>query len=410
MSHQLRVGIDARIPDGQFGGVQQWVIGLAAALSRLDDASDEYLFLVNEGDHAWLDPFVSGPCSLLTRPPRRGDRLQRVASKAGRALAKTGFFTPPVPRSDGTVEDAGVSVMHFTMQSAFLTDIPSLYQPWDLQHRHLPEYFSKSHRMIRDSTYGAFCRQADTVVVASRWTGRDVCRAYGIEPSSVAVVPVPPPTAAYPTASPTEVRTISSQLGLPDRFLYYPAQTWPHKNHVRLFEGLASLRREGIVVPLVMTGGPNRRTPEVLAVASNLGIADSVHFLGFVSPIQVHVIYQRATALVFPSLFEGWGLPIVEAFEAGIPVACSNATSLPDLVEDAALVFDPRDTGAIAEAIRRLWHDDGLRSELVAGGHRVARRLDWDRTARLLKGLYRRTGGRPLGSDEDELVNGARLE
>ena len=294
--------------------------------------------------------------------------------------------------------------MHFTMQIGFLTTVPSLYQPWDLQHLHLPEFFTPEQQAWRELTYRGFCAQATLIVAASQWVKRDLVAQYGLVPDHIAVVNVPPPTAVYRDPTPIETSAIAARLGLPDRFVYYPAQTWPHKNHQRLFAALAFLREEGHVVPLVCSGHLNERSAEIADAASRLGIADQVHFVGYLEPIEIQVLYRTARALVFPSLYEGWGLPIMEAFSNGLPVACSDVTSIPELVGDAALVFDPYDPRSIAAAVQRLWTDDALAVELARRGRAVAGRYDWDRTARIMRAHYRRTAGQILNEADVALL------
>jgi glycosyltransferase involved in cell wall biosynthesis len=409
----LRIVIDARIPDGLHGGVQQWVIGLASALSMLEPADEQYLFLVERGHDQWLRPYLGGRCGLLR--PRR-PLVRRALGALWRPLAarwpalrrlRRGRTAPPpaaLLRSDGTVERAGAHVVHFPMQTAFLTNVPSLYQPWDLQHLHLPEFFSEAQHASRELTYRAFCAQAAVVIAASNWVKRDLVEQYAIRPERVTVVNVPPVTAAYRAPTPEEIDHVARRLQLPDRFIFYPAQTWPHKNHGRLFEALAELRAEGLRVPLVCSGHLNEQYADVRLAADRLGLGADVRFLGFRDPLEVQVLYRRARALVFPSLYEGWGLPIAEAFLAGLPVACSNVTSLPDLVDDAALLFDPLDPAAIAAAIRRLWTDDQLAAELAGRGRSLIGRYDWHRTALAVRALYRKVGGRALAPDELELL------
>ena len=412
--------------DGLSGGVQQWIIGLASALSRLDAATEEYLFLVNEGHASWLVPYLAGPCRVFERahlppppPPRprarrvRGPRVVRKAVRRARRFweRRRPHEEPVVWRSslDQAIRETGVDVIHFPRQSAFETAVPSIYQPWDLQHLHLPEFFTAEARARRESTYRAFCAQAERIIVATKWVRDDVSAQYDIDPARIAVVNPPPVTLAYTAPPPERVDAIASRLGLPARYAVYPAQTWGHKNHERLFAALARLREEGIEVPLVCSGHPNERDTAVLDHAAALGVERLVKFLGFLTPEQIQVVYRRATMLIFPSLYEGWGLPILEAFAADLPVACSNATSLPELVGDAALVFEPTDVDAIAAAIRRLWVDEPLRAELMDRGRRRVDQFDWDRTARLLRAHYRQIGGRRLTRDERALLEAAPL-
>ena len=127
-------------------------------------------------------------------------------------------------------------------------------------------------------------------------------------------------------------------------------------------------------------------------------------FPGFVTPLELRALYELARLLVFPSRFEGWGLPIGEAFSAGLPVASSNATSLPDLVGDAGLLFDPDDTAQISDSMLRLWTDSELRADLAERGRRRAELLDFGHTAKLLRADYRRIGQRGLSEEDRALL------
>lgn len=414
MSEPLRIVINARLRDGVYGGVQQWVIGLAAGLSDLDGDGEEYLFLVDRGHEGWLEPFLGDRSRILvrTQPPlvRRIARRARRRVRALRRRPVSGAGTPiALPRSDGTIEAVRADLMHFPFQRAFLTSVPSIYQPWDLQHLHLPEFFTAHQWEARETAYRAFCTQAALVVAPSSWVKQDLIDQYGLPPDRIAVVNVPPATIAYAPPTPTDSDAIARRLELPERFVYYPAQAWPHKNHIRLLEALGHLRAEGLTVPLVCTGHRTGRHDELMRMADELGIAQDVRFLGFVGQADIQVLYRRARALVFPSLYEGWGLPIVEAFSNGLPVACSDVTSLPDLVGDAALVFDPHDPVAIATAIRRLWTEDDLAATLARRGREAAARYDWRQTALIMRAHYRRVAGVTLGPDDAQLAGQAAL-
>ena len=156
--------------------------------------------------------------------------------------------------SDGVVERAGVDLVHFTIQSAFLTDIPSIYHPHDLQHLHLSRYFSPREIATRELNYRTYCDRAQMVAVTSRWAREDLIRQYGLPGEKVVVVPWAPITDEYPVPRPGDLDRVRLEHRLPDRFILYPAQTWPHKNHAGLLEALALLRHRGDVVSLVSTG------------------------------------------------------------------------------------------------------------------------------------------------------------
>lgn len=411
----MRVAIEVRV-DSTSGGVQQWIVGLAHALSGLKSVTEEYVFLVDSESEEWLKPYLGGQCRLLRRPATTArwvgwtrDRIAATTPWVRDLWQAIGLGKSVPPSSDGVAERLGVDVVHFPQQTAYLTSLPTVYQPWDLQHLHLPDFFTADEFARRERNYRAHCEKAGLVITATDWVKRDVAEHYAIPLERIAVVGVPPPTAAYTQPTEPEVVAISLRLGLPSRFIFYPAQAWPHKNHVRLLEALALLRAEGLRIPLVCSGHRNERHAELELHAERLGIAADVIFLGFVDSKELLTLYRRARTLVFPSLYEGWGIPIVEAFAQGLPVACSNVTSLPELVGDAALVFNPDDPFDIAAAVRQLWMDDALSSELAHRGQSVVARYDWHQTALLMRAHYKRVAGRPLDDEDLEAFASARM-
>jgi glycosyltransferase involved in cell wall biosynthesis len=188
--------------------------------------------------------------------------------------------------------------------------------------------------------------------------------------------------------------------------LLYPAQTWPHKNHVALLRALALLgRRHGLTIPLVCTGRTTAHLRTIEAAVGDLGLRGLVSFVGFVSPAELVCLYRMCRAVVVPTLFEAASFPMFEAFVLGAPVACSDVTSLPEQAGDAALLFDPRSPDEIAEAIRLLWTEPDLRETLIARGHVRIRSSSWRDTARTFRAHYRRIAGRELLEEDRELVS-----
>src|SRR6266511_2582661 len=358
----LRVGIDARIGAGQFGGVEQVLIGIAAGLSKLGEGDEEYLFLTHPERDEWLPPYLSGPCRRLA--PRRSyaNRRARAITRGVAERIPVFGLRHAVRPSDGTIERAGVDLMHFPIQDAFRTDVPSIYQPHDLLHLHFPELLGPWLRERREQVYRAHCERAAMVVAMTSWGKRDLVDHYGLPEEKVCVVPWGSVLWEYPEPTASDLDALRWHHKLPDEFLLYPAQTWPHKNHIGLLEALALIRdREGLTIPLVCPGKQNRHFAPIEARARELGVEATTRFPGFVSTLELRGLYELATALVFPSRFEGWGLPVCEAFSAGLPVASSSATSLPDLVGDAGLLFDPNEPDQIASSVLRIWRDPVLR-------------------------------------------------
>ena len=404
---------------GVLGGVEQVVIGLAHGLASLENGREEYRFLTTPGKDEWLRPYMRGPCRIMNvgDPPVWTLRRYKMRDLLSRRLPfiSRPLLPPSGPEhvmvSDGTVEQADVDVVHFPNQMAFLTRIPSIYHPHDLQHLHLPEMFSDQDHFYRGLWYPAFCEQATLVAMMTAWGKRDLLEHFDLPRDKVAVVPWGSVMDAYPEASEEDLAATRRDLAVPQDFLLYPGQTWPHKNHKRLLDALAMVRdRHGEVPPVVCPGRPNPEfQPVVERRARELGLQPSMIFPGFVPPLQLRSLYELARALIFPSRFEGWGMPVTEAFTLGLPVACSSAASLPEVTAGAALLFDPEDTAEMADAVWRIWTDGELRAELADRGRRRAAHLSFSRAARTFRAHYRRIAGRRLDAGDRELIQ-ASLE
>jgi glycosyltransferase involved in cell wall biosynthesis len=395
MLADLVVGLDARIPTGVSGGVEQVLVGLAQGLANLGDQGERYVFLANPDQRDWLAPYVEAPVAFLD-PAAAPAHRQAARRIPGAALAWRHLRRSPhvMPASDGAIERRGVQVMHFTLQfSGFKTSIPSLYQPHDLQHMHYPEFFTKDQLIFRDQHVRAWSQQASKVIVMSSWGKADVMAMLDVSSERIRVVPWAPVLDFYPIPSEDDLAVVQRKWDLPPRFIFYPAQTWRHKNHLRLIQALAVEKGRGRKVTLVCTGALNEYHPTLADAAIKAGVASQIRFLGYVNEVEIRALYRLATALVFPSLFEGWGMPVLEAFRECLPVACSTSCMLPALVGGAAVLFDPLDADAIASAIEHLMDDEALRDRLRTDGLERAAEFTWDRTAQLLRATYRETAG-----------------
>jgi glycosyltransferase involved in cell wall biosynthesis len=413
----LRVCLDARLKDGDAGGVQQFVMGLASGLSALPDGDEEYLFLSFPDQRTWLAPHLFGPCRAVDavaprpRTPPLPTRILRAprglaATLGARYLARSrlgGLVPIVVPESDGTVEESGAEVMHFTLQGGFRTALPSIYQPYDLQHVHLPQFFTPYVRHARDVVYRDLSRAARAVVVMSSWVKDDIVRHLSLRAQDVYVIPWAPVTDEYPRPSAADVADVKRRLSLPDEFAIYPAQTFPHKNHLALVDAVDAARRRGHDVRVVCPGKKSDHFERIARRIGELGLERDVVFPGYVTPLELQCLYRLARFLVFPSLFEGGGMPIFEAYATGLAVACSNVTCIPRQAGGTAVFFDPRDREAIADAMIRLWGDREFRADLARRGAQRVSRFTWERTARTYRALYRKIAGRSL-ADEDRAL------
>jgi glycosyltransferase involved in cell wall biosynthesis len=410
----MRILLTARERSGLSGGVEQVVAGLAHGLSSLADGDEKFYFWSILGDDEWLRNFVGGPCEILPTPEDDADSVLRSLVRAVPFSAAISRSLPPIRGlrrrrpgySDGTPERVGADLVHFTTQWGFLTDLPSVYQPHDLLHVHLPKLLSARECEFRETSYRLHCERARFVVAMTSWGKNDLVQHLGLPPEKVRVIPWAPAPFTLTRVGEEDLDRVDRKFSLPSRFILYPAQTWPHKNHLILLEALSILRnKRKLVVPLVCCGTRNGHFPRIEARASKLGLNDQVRFLDFISAPDLRSLYKRANALVFPTLFEGWGMPICEAFSAGLPVACSRVTSLPDLVNDAACLFEPNDPEDVARAIELLWENDDLRDTLIRRGTQRVAQFNWKRTAERIRVLYRLAGNEALTPEDEVLLN-----
>jgi glycosyltransferase involved in cell wall biosynthesis len=389
---RLHVAVDARLRPGTAGGVENVIIGLAQGLSQVAATDVVVTFVALSGGAAWLAPHLGRSMRLATVD---GSRLlprvvQRLRDARARPLALT---------VDVAMERMRADVVHYPFQTAGLVSVPSIYHPHDLQHRHLPGFFTASQLADREARYPALCRAAAAVAVGSSWVKDDVVEQFSIPSEKVYVVPLAP-VEAIRTATPEDI----DDLGLPERYAVLPAGSWAHKNHARLFAALAELRRRGIEIPLVLTGPRPPEGVDLVRAARESGVKDLVRDLGYLPLGTARSVLAGATLMVMPTLFEAASFPIWEAFGLGVPVACSDVTSLPKQVGDAALVFDPHDSDGIAKSIGSLWESPELCSELAARGRARVAEFTWEGTARTFLALYRELGGRTLSEADEHLL------
>jgi glycosyltransferase involved in cell wall biosynthesis len=414
----LRVAINAQLlPDQGVGGAQTALIGLVRALGQLDDGPEEYTIIGPWQQPDWLAPYL-GPNQHIVpgpQPPQRFNRVPRVlhpmaqaARQAVMNLLGSEITHQPytVPVSNGFYEALNCDVIHFPFQQFVITSVPAVFNPYDLQHLHFPQFFAPGEIARRETLYPAGCRIAQRVTVASTWSKNDIAARYGIPPQKIQVIPLAPPTTAYSAPTGDLIRTVRERYRLPESFVLYPAMTWPHKNHLRLLEAAALLRdRDKLRIHVICVGEQHQpHWATIQARLETLQLADQVQFLGFVPSDHLLALYHAAQFVIIPSLFEGAGLPLLEAWQAEVPAACSAVTSLAEEAADAALLFDPTSVDAIAGAIRQLTTDETLCAEYRRRGIQRLKAFSWERTARAYRAVYRQLAGIPLDETEQSLL------
>ena len=336
---------------GISGGSETYARELCRALARVGRHEYEALVPTLAPDAAdGLETVVATGYRASTSVPGRLRAMAGAAVRPGRLRER--------------LEEA--DVVHYPLTVPLPSvDQASVLTLLDTQHLDLPHLFPRGERLFRRLAYDRAARRATHVVVISEWARGRVVERLGLDPARVHAIHLAVDHARFTPDAAVER----------EQFLYYPARPWPHKNHARLYEAFARVRRDRPELRLVLTG----------AGQDAAGLPTGVEALGDVPLDERISLYRRAAALVFPSLYEGFGLPPIEAMACGCPVAASSAGSLPEVVGDAAVLFDPHDPGAIAEGIRETLERS---EELSVAGLERARLFTWDATARAHERVY----------------------
>lgn len=286
----------------------------------------------------------------------------------------------------------------FTILNPIRTKIPSVLTFVDMQHEFFPQFFSSSEIKMRKEFYRPSAEQATRIIAISNHVKSSLREKYGISPDKIDVIYLgyDPRYRVYDRSG--AVGEIQAKYDLNRPFLYYPGATWPHKNHKMLLAALSIMKaRYRFDGQLVLTGIAKKSYSEILEEIRRLDLEKTVKVLGYLPYEELPYLYNLARLLAFPSLFEGFGIPLVEAMACGCPIACSNATSIPEVVGDAGVLFDPYSPEDIAEKIWKIWNDEEQLQAMRARGLERAKIFSWDDTARRTIDVYKKTLERSQG-------------
>ncbi|MEL3888632.1 glycosyltransferase [Ferrovibrio sp. MS7] len=381
------IDIRALIPE-KSGGIIQNIIGVLRALFSLPDSNDEYVIACCVFNRHLVED-IPGSKAVITLPLHQYyDQLEALRLKQ-----QADVIFHIYPRGDCVDYDLSRRVFY----------IP------DLQHEFFPEFFNAEIIKGRQNAFTPVLNHAGAIGTISEFSRNTVlahpeCRCADI-------FLMPPALQLEHAEIRPDTLTAAEQKQIPDGdFLFFPANLWPHKNHRRLFDALRLLsKRHGIAIPLVLTGAKND-WPALAAQYRDL----TIRHLGYVRGELVSALLARATALCFFSLYEGFGIPLLEAFHAGTPVACSNTTSLPEIAGDAALYASPLDPEAMADTLHRLITSPNLRQDIVERGRQRLKLYSWKQSAlnlqQALRRVARRGGiGRSVAKTSDKQVDARPL-
>jgi glycosyltransferase involved in cell wall biosynthesis len=269
-----------------------------------------------------------------------------------------------------------VEVIWYLGHNSFFLEIPYIITIWDLEHRGQPFYPEVSEKGLwasRERHFSTAIRRAAVVITGSDNGKKEIERYYQVPPERIRVIPLPTPRFAL-NPERTKDKQILAEYHIPGGYLFYPAQFWPHKNHIGILKAVRLLKDKNISLPVVFVGSDKGNKQYIQKMAASLDLSSQVHFLGFVPTDVLIALYQHAFALVFPTFFGPDNLPPLEAFALGCPVIASDLTASREQFGEAALLVDPKSPEQLALAVKSLYDDEGLRSKLVRCGFERAKR------------------------------------
>lgn len=282
------------------------------------------------------------------------------------------------------IDRRSVRIVFFPSGSIYpsgLRNVITVVTLYDLQHEYFPEHFNEAHYSARRRGNYIAAHAADHILAISKFTKRTLIEKYQIPANKITVTYLAPQRFGAPAS-----------IQLSNQYLLYPAALWPHKNHAVLVEAMNHIKDVFPQLQVILTGTEKKKgmARNILERAAQRGLGDRVHYLGHVSPGIMSTIYDHATALVFPSSFEGFGMPLVEAFIKGVPVIAADNTSIREIVGDAGILVPTGDAVGLAEAIKNVIDDENLCADLVKKGHARAALFSWEKTAEATLGVFNR--------------------
>ena len=369
----MRIAIDAHSVGTGLGGNESYATNLIEALAGIDSTNQYTLYVTRDEavakfEHRWSN--------FAVRKTRPHTPLIRIPLTLSAELRKN-----------------PVDVLHVQFTAPPFAPCPVVVSIHDLSFEHLPETFKRRSRTQLRLTVRRSARKATQILALSEHARADIISTYGIAPDIVTAIPIAAADRFGPVADERDLQRVRHTYGIAGDYILSVGSIQPRKNLGRLVAAYARLRRTNgnLILPkLVIVGKRAWLYEETLRAIRESGVSDSVILTGYVPEADLPALYSGALCFVYPSYFEGFGLPPLEAMKCGAPVLAGNRTSLSEVVGDAGLLVDPLDTDAIASGIARLVEDPAFRNELSVKGLKRSELFKWENTAKRTLEVYKR--------------------
>ena len=372
----LRIAIDAHSVGTGLGGNESYATNLIEALAEIDPVNHYTLYVT------------------------RREAVERFSNRWPNFSVRTTLPHTPLIRIPLTLSaelrSNPVDVLHVQFTAPPFPPCPVVVSIHDLSFEHLPQTFKWRSRKQLRITVRRSAREAAQVIALSEHARNDIIDTYGVSPEKVSVIPLAAPARFRPVTDERELQRVRQTYGIESDYILSVGAIQPRKNLSRLVAAYSRLRwtrPEGKLPKLVLVGKCAWLYDETLRTIKELGVSNSAILTGYVPESDLPALYSGALCFVYPSYFEGFGLPPLEAMKCGAPVIVGNKTSLPDVVGNAGVLVDPFDVEEIASAIQRVITDSDLQAQLRVKGLARAKLFDWRETARQTLAVYKKAAG-----------------
>lgn len=384
----VAVDLTPMLPGGENGGAKVLVIELLRELAKIAPQW-RFVLLIRAEAHdelALLDSANTERRVILSGSETRGDirirllatrllcrlpaRLRRLMARVRYALRRR--MSRLVRRSLVSALGADLLFCPFTAPVLAEPGVPVVCALHDLQYKSYPQFFTPEDAAHRDAVFRATCRDATLIAAVSDYTRNSALQHGRLDPQRIRTVYSR--LAGRLHTDPVSNVAAERRGLVAGRYLLYPANFWRHKNHEMLLTAFCIAAGSGLPrdIRLVCTGAPGERMDYLQRAAQAFGVVDRILFPGYLDANEFAGLLSASSGVIFPSLYEGFGLPVLEAMVAGVPVACGNLAALPEIAADAAWLFDPRKVGDVAAAMVVLVTDNEVRDRLIAAGRKRA--------------------------------------
>jgi len=372
----LRIAIDAHSVGTGLGGNESYATNLIEALAEIDQ-TNRYTLYVTKREAV----------------ERFGNRWPNFSVRS--TLPHTPLIRIPLTLS-AELRRNPVDVLHVQFTAPPFSPCPVVVSIHDLSFEHLPQTFTWRSRKQLRITVRRTARQASQVIALSEYARNDIVETYQVRPDRISVIPLSAGDHFRPISDEEELQRVRQTYGIEGEYMLSVGAIQPRKNLGRLVAAYSHLRDakpEGKLPKLVLAGKCAWLYDETLRAIKELALSESIILTGYVPEEDLPALYSGALCFIYPSYFEGFGLPPLEAMQCGVPVIVGNRTSLPEVVGDAGLLVDPFDVNALAAAIEKVLTDSDLRAKLSVQGLARAKIFDWRETARQTLAVYQKAAG-----------------